>query len=141
MRRTAHIAILILTLALHQSASAQEPKALPPDDTHTNQSGKTEYILSEEDFNSVLTKGMAHNTALKKISLLEEQTGILRQRIVLADSAVTLKRLEAQFWYDKLLQTDKALEKERIARTRFWNSRTFWFVVGAVTAAVVIDVE
>lgn len=133
--------ILISTISAQLTIFAQEPKALPPQAIHTNLSEKTEYILSEEDFNLVLETGIQHNIALKKIDLLQEQAATLQTRIALSDSAITIQSLEALFWHEKLLQTDAELEKERLARKKIWNSRLLWFVVGAMTATVVLDAQ
>jgi hypothetical protein len=72
-----------------------------------------------------------------RVTLLQEQTAVLEERVAICDSATTLETLEADFWYDKAVATDKLLEQERIERTRWYNSRLFWFTVGAVTVAAV----
>ena len=134
-------AIFAACLFMQMNVFAQEPKMLPPASSHTNETEKPEYILSEEDFHLILENGIRNEIDQKKIHLLQEQTAALQARIALGDSAVAIRSLEARFWRDKLLQTDGELEKERLARTRIWNSRLLWFVVGAVTATVVIDAQ
>ena len=77
----------------------------------------------------------------KRIELMKEQNSVLVQKSFLADSALKISSLESKFWYDKLQGNDKILEIERINAAGIWNSRTFWFVVGALTASVVIAVN
>ena len=67
----------------------------------------------------------------------EQVSLLLSQKSILADSAQTIRTLEAKFWYEKLQQNDKLLEEERIKAASIWNSKTLWFTMGALTASVV----
>ncbi len=62
---------------------------------------------------------------------------LLSQKSILADSAQTIRSLEAKFWYEKLQQNDKLLEEERGRAASIWNSKTLWFTIGALTASIV----
>ena len=138
MKKRVFIPLIILVVFLYSNLAAQEAKKLNPGERYTNTSGQVEYILTSEKTKDLLKKEESLGISKKRVTLLKEQVAVLQLRAAVADSAIAIKRVEAQFWYDKLLATDKELEKERIARTRFWNSRTFWFTVGALTASVVI---
>jgi hypothetical protein len=72
-----------------------------------------------------------------RVKLLQERIAILEDRVAVCDSATVLESLEADFWYGKAMETDRILEQERIEQTRWYNSRLFWFTIGAVTVAAV----
>ena len=77
----------------------------------------------------------------KNVTLLQEQVNLLQLNILDGDSIVALRELEAQKYYNELLKTDESLEKCRIARTRFWNRKSIWFIIGGLTTAAVISVN
>ncbi len=104
---------------------------------NTNADGNQEYILSEDKYDNVLKMAIQYDIMKRRIELLNEQVSILSQKSILADSAQTIRTLEAKFWYEKLQQNDKLLEEERIKAASIWNSKTLWFTMGALTASVV----
>ena len=104
---------------------------------NTNVDGNQEYILSEDKYDKVLKMAIKYDIMKRRLELLNEQVSLLSQRSILADSVQTIQSLEAKFWYEKLHQNDKLLEEERIRAASVWNSKTFWFTVGALTASVV----
>ena len=99
--------------------------------------GEPEYILSEDKYDNILKMATQYDIMKRRLELLNQQVSLLSQKSILVDSAQTIRTLEAKFWYDKLHQTDKLLEEERIRAANVWNSKTFWFMVGALTATVV----
>jgi hypothetical protein len=103
----------------------------------TNAEGNQEYILSEDKYDNVLKMAIQYDIMRRRFELLNEQVSLLSQKSILADSAQTIQSLEAKFWYEKLHQNDKLLEEERIRSASMWNSKTFWFSIGALTASVV----
>jgi len=103
---------------------------------NTNADGNQEYILSEDKYDKVLQMAIKYDIMKRRLELLNEQVSIISQRSIMADSIQTLRSLEAIFWYEKLHQNDKLLEVERIKAASIWNSNTFWFSIGALTASV-----
>ncbi|UCD37378.1 MAG: hypothetical protein JSW54_11175 [Fidelibacterota bacterium] len=128
---------VLLASLLSTTAFAQDGAVKPLDagESHTNTSGEDEFILSNEALTKFLEASQELILARKKINLLQERLVVLEDRVALSDSSITLGSVESSFWYEKLLETDKALEEERI---RLRNSRLLWFAIGAVTAGVVI---
>jgi hypothetical protein len=61
----------------------------------------------------------------------------ISSKSILSDSARTIRSLKAKFWHEKLQHNDKLLEEERVRIASVWNSKTFWFTVGGLTASVV----
>jgi len=104
---------------------------------NTNAEGDQEYILSEDKFDNVLKMAIKYDIMKRRIELLNEQVSLLSQKSILSDSVQTIQSLEAKFWYKKLQQNDKLLEEERIKAASIWNSKTFWFTIGALTTSVV----
>ena len=107
----------------------------------TGVNGGREYIISEVKYDKILNQLISYDIMQKRIELMKEQNAVFVQRSFLADSALKISTLESKFWYDKLQENDKILEKERIEAAGIWNSKTLWFVVGALTASVVIAVN
>ena len=104
---------------------------------NTNAEGDQEYILSEDKYDKVLKMAIKYDIMKRRLELLNEQVSLMSQRSIMADSVQTIQSLEAKFWYKKLQQNDKLLEEERIKAASIWNSKTFWFTIGALTASVV----
>jgi hypothetical protein len=104
---------------------------------NTNADGNQEYILSEDKYDKVLQMAIKYDIMKRRLELLNEQVSLMSQKSILADSVQTIQSLEAKFWYEKLHQNDKLLEVERIKAASIWNSNTFWFTIGALTASVV----
>ena len=127
----------IINTGATQPADNLQPKILRAGDSYRNNSDSTEFVLSKEAFQQTLELLTRSEVNAMRVNLLQEQTAVLEERVAVCDSATTLEALEADFWYDKAVATDKLLEQERIERTRWYNSRLFWFTVGAVTVAAV----
>jgi len=104
---------------------------------NTNADGNQEYILSEDKYDKVLKMAIQYDIMKRRLELLNEQVSLMSQKSILADSVQTIQSLEAKFWYKKLQQNDKLLEEERIKAASIWNSKTFWFTIGALTTSVV----
>ena len=80
-----------------------------------------------------------------KIVLYQEQLKTYEERIFLADSASNLKKLEADYWHDKLLANDTLLETERKTNVelradlqRVRQSRVYYFLAGIVATSLAI---
>jgi hypothetical protein len=123
--------------AFSQPADDLQPKLLPAGESYRNTSDSTEFILTKAAFQHTLELLTRHEVNVIRISLLQERIAVLEERVAVCDSATMLESLEADFWYEKAMETDKLLEHERIEQTRWYNSRLFWFTVGAVTVAAV----
>jgi len=104
---------------------------------NTNADGNQEYILSEDKYDKVLLMAIKYDIMKRRLELLNEQVSLMSQKSILADSVQTIQSLEAKFWYEKLHQNDKLLEEERIRAASVWNSNTFWYTIGALTASFV----
>jgi hypothetical protein len=103
--------------------------------------GEREYIINEARYDRILNKLISYDLLQKRIDLLKEQNAVLLKRSFLADSALKISDLESRFWYNKLQENDRILEEERIKAAGIWHSKMLWFVIGALTASVVIAVN
>lgn len=124
-------------IVLAQPADDLQPKILRAGDNYRNNSDSSEFVLSKGAFQQTLELLTRSEVNALRVKLLQERIAVLEERVAVCDSATTLESLEADFWYNKSLETDKLLEQERIEQTRWYNSRLFWFTVGAVTVAAV----
>ncbi len=82
-----------------------------------------------------------------KIVLYKEQLKTYEERIFLADSASNLKKLEADYWHEKLLANDALFEAERKTNVelradleRVRQSRVYYLLAGVVATSVAIGV-
>ncbi|MEO9482559.1 MAG: hypothetical protein ABJG47_03910 [Ekhidna sp.] len=82
-----------------------------------------------------------------RIVLFQEKLKTYEERIFLADSATQLRKLEANFWHDKLLSNDMLLEEEKKTNVklradldRVRQSRIYYFVGGIIATSIVIGV-
>lgn len=133
--------IITCNILFGTSLMAQNVILLKPDETHINDTNEGQFILVREEFEYLLKNESLLEVSSKRINLLQDQVAVLQQKCSIADSAISISQLHSKFWYDKLLETDKKLEYERIARTQFWNSRTFWFVVGSLTTVAIVSTK
>jgi hypothetical protein len=120
-----------------QTGDAITPKILQPGESHQNSSDSTEFVLSKQSFQQTLELLTLQEVNAMRVRFLQERIAVLEDRVAVCDSATVLESLEADFWYEKAMETDRILEQERIEQTRWYNSRLFWFTVGAVTVAAV----
>jgi hypothetical protein len=124
-------------LVLAQPADEFQPKILRSGENYRNTSDSSEFVLSKSAFQQTLELLTRSEVNAMRVKLQQERIVVLEERVAVCDSATILESLEADFWYNKSVETDKLLEQERIERTRWYNSRLFWFTVGAVTVAAV----
>jgi hypothetical protein len=120
-----------------QPADDFQPKILRAGESYRNTSDSTEFIVTKAAFQQTLELLTRHEVNIMRVNLLQERLAVLEERVAVCDSAAMLESLEADFWYEKAMETDRLLEQERIERTRWYNSRLFWFTVGAVTVAAI----
>ncbi len=119
---------------------------LTPGENYTNIGNDTLYILPMKQVKSLLSDAQSNDICQEKLTLYTQQLDLKNQRIELADSAMHIKRLEAEFWHNKLLQNDEKLETQRLEnlkliddRNRIRQSRVYYLVAGFVAGAVVIS--
>jgi hypothetical protein len=141
MGRRVQVLPVLLILLVCGIVHSQDVVKLDPGDSHTNETNTAAYVIGIEKAKSLLSSEVSLDICRQRVDLLTERAAVLQERVSVADSATALSRVRAEYLYAKLLETDKLLEQERIARTRFWNSRTFWFIVGALTASAVVSAD
>ena len=120
-----------------QTSNDFQSTIIPAGESYRNTSDSTEFVLTRAAFQQTLELLTRYEVSIMRVNLLQERLAVLEERAAVCDSAATLESLEADFWYEKAMETDQLLEQERIEQTRWYNSRLFWFTVGAVTVAAV----
>lgn len=133
---------LLILLAL--GASAQSSK-LVPGASFTNQSTDTLYMIPMEQVKSLLSSAVNNDINEQKLELYKNKISLFEERSALADSAMTIKKLEANYWHEQLLQNDQLLENQRIEniklideKNRIRQSRVYYLVAGLVVGAVLV---
>ncbi len=121
------------------TASPAVKHILKPNTDYKNTTDKDMFVLSDDAMTRILQYLTRYSVEMKRRELLELKLATYEARIAAADSATTLKKVEADFWHAKLLSTDDELKQVRIERSKWYNSRLLWFIVGSATAAVVIE--
>ncbi len=139
--------ILILSFVLFTgwSAMAQSSK-VNPGQTYTNNTSDTVYVIPSQKVKSLLKSAVANEINEQKLGLYQQKISLFEERTALADSAITIKKLEANYWHDQLLQNDLKLENQQIEnlklvdeKNRIRQSRVYYLVAGLVAGAVIVS--
>ncbi|TDO00046.1 hypothetical protein [Sunxiuqinia elliptica] len=139
--------ILILSLVLFTgwSVMAQSSK-VNPGQTYTNNTSDTVYVIPSQKVKSLLKSAVANEINEQKLGLYQQKISLFEERTALADSAITIKKLEANYWHDQLLQNDLKLENQQIEnlklvdeKNRIRQSRVYYLVAGLVAGAVIVS--
>lgn len=126
-------------------ASAQSSKLIPGA-SFTNQSTDTLYLIPMQQVKSLLSSAVNNDINEQKLELYKNKISLFEERSALADSAITIKKLEADYWHSQLLQNDQLLETQRIEniklideKNRIRQSRLYYLLAGLVTGAVLFS--
>lgn len=137
--------IFSLFILLAVGTSAQSSK-LVPGASFTNQSTDTLYIIPMQQVKSLLSSAVNNDINEQKLELYKNKISLFEERSALADSAMTIKKLEADYWHSQLLQNDQLLENQRIEniklideKNRIRQSRVYYLVAGLVAGAVIVS--
>lgn len=137
--------VFSLFILLAVGTSAQSSK-LVPGASFTNQSTDTLYIIPMQQVKSLLSSAVNNDINEQKLELYKNKVSLFEERSALADSAMTIKKLEADYWHSQLLQNDQLLENQRIEniklideKNRIRQSRVYYLVAGLVAGAVIVS--
>ncbi|WP_339739517.1 hypothetical protein [uncultured Sunxiuqinia sp.] len=137
--------VFSLFILLAVGTSAQSSK-LVPGASFTNQSTDTLYIIPMQQVKSLLSSAVNNDINEQKLELYKNKISLFEERSALADSAMTIKKLEADYWHSQLLQNDQLLENQRIEniklideKNRIRQSRVYYLVAGLVAGAVIVS--
>lgn len=121
-------AFLIIPVFLH---AQQNAGSIYPGVSFTNQSPDTLFFLTKQKI-EVLMDRQEISTAL---------IGNLSIRNAITDSLLKLKSIEANAWYNSLLENDKLLEESEIRliqeKEKFRKRTKIWFGVGALGGFII----
>jgi hypothetical protein len=137
--------VLSLFVLITIGATAQSSK-LVPGESFTNQSTDTLYMIPMQQVKSLLSSAVNNDINEQKLELYRNKISLFEERSALADSAMTIKKLEANYWHSQLLQNDQLLENQRIEnikliddKNRIRQSRVYYLVAGLIAGAVLLS--
>jgi len=137
--------IFSLLILLTVGVLAQSSK-LVPGASFTNQSTDTLYVIPMQQVKSLLSSAVNNDINEQKLELYKNKISLFEERSALADSAMTIKKLEADYWHSQLLQNDQLLENQRVEniklideKNRIRQSRLYYLLAGLVTGAVLFS--
>jgi hypothetical protein len=137
--------VLSLFVLITIGATAQSSK-LVPGESFTNQSTDTLYMIPMQQVKSLLSSAVNNDINEQKLELYRNKISLFEERSALADSAMTIKKLEANYWHSQLLQNDQLLENQRIEnikliddKNRIRQSRVYYLVAGLIVGAVLLS--
>ena len=138
--------VLLLALAFLGIGAIAQSSKLAPGDNFTNATRDTLFVVPMERVRDFLTNEVKQEIALQKLELYRKRICLFEERVALADSAMTIKKLEASYWHDQLLQNDQQLEKQQLEnlqlmddKNRIRQSRIYYLVAGLVAGAVLVS--
>ena len=131
---------LFSLLALSQS------QKIVPGQTFTNQTNDTLYAIPTQQVKSLLSDAVSNDINFQKLELYQKKVSLFEEHSALADSAMTMKKLEADYWHDQLLKNDQFLENQKLEnlklmddKNRIRQSRVYYLIAGMVAGAVIIS--
>lgn len=139
---TSILFILIAGMTFGQS------QKLNPGQSFTNSGNDTLYIIPMHQVKSLLSDAVSNDINLQKLTLYKQKISLFEERSALVDSAMTMKKLEADYWHDQLLKNDQLLENQKIEnlkliddKNRIRQSRVYYLVAGMIAGAVIISLN
>jgi hypothetical protein len=125
------IIFLLLTITPLFINAQQSPGTIYPGNSFTNYSSDTLFYLSKQKLEILMDR--------EEISAALIQS--LTARNAESDSLLSLKILEAEGWYSKLLETDKLLEESELIMVQEQHKARkkskIWFGVGTLAGLIV----
>ena len=138
-----HLFITLTILFAFANIQAQTG-IIKPGNSYVNTGSDTLFFMPKSKLIEFKLLQTNYNFSLEKIEKYKELTSNFKQRILLADSTIALKRIEADIWYSKLQSNDMALEQQRIVniqlqddKDRLRRSRIYYFVGGVIATSIV----
>lgn len=123
-----------------------QSQTLLPGKTFSNQTADTLYIIPMKQVKSLLSDAVSNDINLQKLDLYKNKLSLFEERSALADSAIAIKKLEADYWHGLLLKNDELLESQKIEnikliddKNRIRQSRVYYLVAGMLAGAVLIS--
>ncbi|HKJ43415.1 MAG TPA: hypothetical protein VKA27_15055 [Sunxiuqinia sp.] len=142
MKKLLIISFFILSVGIVFGQS----RKLVPGKSFTNSGTDTLYIIPIHQVKSLLSDAVSNDINLQKLQLYKQKISLYEERSALADSAMTMKKLEADYWHDQLLKNDQQLENQKVQnlkliddKNRIRQSRVYYLVAGLIAGAVVIS--
>ena len=140
-----HAILLSFIILLAVSSRAQSSKLIPGK-SFTNQSTDTLFVIPMDRVKLLLSSEVNNNINLQKLELYKKKISLFEERSALADSAITIKKLEADYWHEQLLQRNQLLENQQIEnlkliddKNRIRQSRIYYLIGGLIAGAVVFS--
>jgi hypothetical protein len=134
-----------LFFLIHIGVFAQS-QILSPGKTFSNQTADTLYIIPMQQVKLLLSDAVSNEINMQKLELYKNKLSLFEERSALADSAITIKKLEADYWHGLLLKNDELLESQKIEnikliddKNRIRQSRVYYLVAGVLAGAVFIS--
>jgi hypothetical protein len=138
--------LIIGLLFLFTSVTFAQSQKIVPGQTFSNVTVDTMYVIPIQKVKSLLSDAVSNEINLQKLELYKQKISLFENRSALADSAMTLKRLEADYWHDLLLKNDQQLENQKIEnmkliddKNRIRQSRVYYLVAGIIAGAVIVS--
>lgn len=117
---------------------------LNPGESFTNQSQETIFYMPRKQVVKLLNYKTKAEFDSIRVEHYKELVSTMEQRKIEADTAISLRSLEAEYWKRELEKNDRELEQERIMKEqlRFENdkirrSRIYYLLAGVVATSVV----
>lgn len=139
-----YLTLLLLIAALF---SFGQKGMISPGESFRNTFDTNIFYMPESKLDSIIDLHTTNEINKKRIVKLEELVANMKERQVLSDTATQLRKLEAQFWHDKLFANDEQLKEQKIANVklqadleRVRQSRIYYFLAGIVATSVTIGV-
>ena len=139
------IFLFLIDISLVHAQS--DTRVVYPNESFTNKSSVELYCLPGSKLDTLLKRDAQYKTCNQKVILYRKYYDNCQERKIVADSAITLRSLEAEFWKTKLFQTDTALEAAQIKNLKLefkvdkvkrW--RMIWVLTAVVGTSVLFTV-
>jgi hypothetical protein len=120
--------LLFIPLVLPAQDNA---RIIYPGTSFLNRTNDTLYCLPKHKLEILMEQEKIRNELIQRLSL----------RIVESDSLISLKTLEAQTWYNKLLENDNLLKDSELTRVqekqRARKRAKIWFCAGSLMGLLI----
>ncbi len=145
MKQLVTIAILImLSSCVFAQNTENKIGYVFPGENFQNSFSDTLMYMPIKKVDSILKMETRCDIIKRKMLLFKEKIANLEERRFLCDSAISIKKAEADFWHEKLMNNDIKLEEYRIKNLELINdnnrirkSRIYYLVAGIVASGIV----
>ncbi len=117
---------------------------IAPGKSYLNSSSDTLFYMPKAKVIEFKVLQTNYDFCLEKAGKYKRLNENYLERIKLADSTITLKRIEADIWFSKLKTNDLALEEQRKIniqliddKNKLRSSRIYYFVGGVLATSIV----